>query len=109
MRALARGPAAVIRPIGDSIAPAPAPVCAVPLPESFLPDYDATPSAFPVALRATQPPPDWVEESRPAPVDEAPGASLTSARAPAFQPRLLAFALLLAGLLSLGLWILLAR
>ena len=56
MRALARGPAAVIRPIDDGVAPAPAPRPRSPCPESFLPDYDATPSAFPVALRAPSPP-----------------------------------------------------
>lgn len=55
MRAIARGPAAVIRPVTP--VPPEAETAAIPLVrpaprEAYLPEYDATPSMFPVALRA---------------------------------------------------------
>jgi serine/threonine-protein kinase len=108
MRALARGPAAVIRPIGGGVAPAPAPATAVPLPDSFLPDYDATPSAFPVALRdeppvarATQPPP----EDTPGTLLPAVAPSVTRS----LGPRLASLALIAAGFLYVAFRILIAR
>jgi serine/threonine-protein kinase len=84
VRALALGPAAVIRPIVG------------------LPDYDATPSAFPVALRADP------EEEAPAPPPEAAPAPL--APAPRAQGgRLVAYALVLATLAYAALRLLMMR
>jgi serine/threonine-protein kinase len=124
MRALAKGPVMVIQPLPSDAGkvPTPAPKAVVPAPESFLPEYDATPSAFPVALRAE--PADEAEEAAisapvaratqpPAAKVQAKGREIVPAApstgAPAFQPRLLAFALLLAGVFYVGLRLLLAR
>jgi eukaryotic-like serine/threonine-protein kinase len=71
VRALALGPAAVIEPIGT------------------LPDYDSTPSAFPVALRADP-------EEAPAPIAEAAPAPI--AAPPVFEPRLLVYLVALSAL-----------
>jgi serine/threonine protein kinase len=73
VRALARGPAAVIEPIAG------------------LPDYDATPSAFPVALRADP------EQEAPAPITPATPAPI-EAKPPVFEPRLFVYMLALAAL-----------
>ena len=115
MRALARGPAAVIRPLPRNPQPA-----VIPAADSYLPDYDATPSAFPVALRADTPavPAAAPAPAKPAePVEETPisgsvipkVAALAPAPTSSFQPRLLAYAFLLVGLAYLALRVLLAR
>jgi eukaryotic-like serine/threonine-protein kinase len=115
MRALARGPAAVIEPL-----PRPAnetgttPITASPeLRESFLPEYDDTPSAFPVALRA-EPVGVTAEAAPEAKVEETPfagtvteplaedaplaDAPLVAEAAPRFEQRLLVYVFLLAAL-----------
>jgi hypothetical protein len=112
MRALARGPAAVIRPL-----PRTEPAAAR---DAYLPDYDATPSAFPVALRAEPPTPrprraERRSEETPLAGTVTPRAHLvasTPAPAPAgprFDPRLVVYALVLAGLLLAALRIVLGR
>jgi serine/threonine-protein kinase len=104
MQALARGPAAVIRPVS---------------PVSMLPEYDNTPSAFPVALRADpEEPAEAAQEAPAAPVAtvvdaepkvivtaqrpsymvKAPAAPVAPVRASRFSPRLLAYAVVLAGI-----------
>ncbi len=117
MRALARGPAAVIQPL------TPVQPTVRPAPEPELPEYDATPSAFPVALRAE---PAEASDTAVAPAEqktvepvvrEAPisGTSIkpvTSLAAPVatgFEPRLLGYALLLIGLAYLALRLIVAR
>jgi serine/threonine-protein kinase len=53
MRALSRGPVARIEPIrSEEASPPPSSAVRPVLPESFLPEYELTPSMFPVALRA---------------------------------------------------------
>ena len=79
MRALSRGPAAVIEPLAPS----------------RLPDYDATPSAFPVALRA--------DAEDPGPTEAQPAAGAIAAQGPVpaprgFDPRLLGYAMVLVAL-----------
>ncbi len=129
MRALARGPVAVIRPL-PSAAPteedSPAPPAFRPVAESFLPEYDATPSAFPVALRAESaeevvapvPVPAvaptehrLAEPTRGTTASDTPAVSLTApkAQAPGFDRRLLIYALVLAGLLCAALQLFFAR
>lgn len=125
MRALARGPAAVIKPLWIP----PAKPAVVPAAESYLPEYDATPSAFPVALRAEAP--EEPAPSAPAkpvaakpvaakPVEPAEDAPVPGSAAPrvralakepvsTFQPRLLGYVLLLVGLAYLALRVLFAR
>ncbi len=127
MRALARGPVAVIRPL-----PSPAQTAETPAPkavrskatESYLPDYDATPSAFPVALRAE--PADEPAAPAPAagePAARAPGGDetplsgtlvaprVTTKESPAraFNARLLVYVMLLTGLVYAALRIVLTR
>jgi len=108
MQALARGPAAVIRPVA---------------PVSLLPEYDNTPSTFPVALRSG---PEEAADEAPAAIAEpaveaepkviltaqrpsflvhapaAPVRRATLVRAAGFSPRLLAYAIVLAGLAYLA-------
>ena len=118
MRALARGPAAVIQPLypaaPEEESPAPVAVRA-PAQESYLPEYDNTPSAFPVALRAD--PPHEAEEAHTAAPEPPPaldepagdptpisGSAIAPRRplargdedAPRFEPRVLVYALVLA-------------
>jgi serine/threonine-protein kinase len=98
MRALARGPVAVIRPISfDGGSPAPSAI-EQGAPASFLPEYDATPSAFPVALRA-----------EPAEAPAAAPAPLVKDRTPSFDPRSLAYVVLLLGVAYAVLRLLLQR
>ncbi len=118
MRAINRGPVAVIRPLTP--VPPDAETAAIPLVrpaprESYLPEYDATPSAFPVALRAApaeviKADPERDRAPEPAPreerADQTPLAGTALARAreapgppPArFEPKLLGYALFLAAL-----------
>jgi eukaryotic-like serine/threonine-protein kinase len=126
MRAIARGPAAVIRPLTP--VPPDAESVAIPLVrtearESYLPEYDATPSVFPVALRAPaveeievpppaeegplpEPPARKAREAREDRADATPIAGTvlapqpqpTQAPAASFEPRLLGYGLFLAAL-----------
>jgi serine/threonine-protein kinase len=88
MRALSRGPAAVIQPLAPS----------------RLPDYDATPSAFPVALRAEGEDVPEEVETKPAPpvaLAAAPttspwvGAPTDAAKPAGFDPKLLVYGMVL--------------
>jgi hypothetical protein len=80
MRAIARGPAAVIRPVTP--VPPEAETAAIPLVrpaarESYLPEYEATPSMFPVALRAI--PPEEVDAGTAAEAEDEPEVALREA------------------------------
>jgi serine/threonine-protein kinase len=94
LRALALGPAAVIRPIQPS----------------YLPDYDDTPSMFPVALRARD---DQEEPARAEPEPEAPLAAAPSEAIAeedsGFDSRLLFVALALVGVVYAALWMIAGR
>ncbi len=128
MRALARGPVVVIQPLprvpAAADTPAPQAVRPPPATASYLPDYDATPSAFPVALRAepgAEPADCEVDARGPSPeprADKTPlsgtlvaprATAVPEAPAPTFNARLLVYAMLLAGLAYAALRIILTR
>jgi hypothetical protein len=118
MRALRRGPAAVIRALpsvsSKAKTPAPPAVAIEPGPAGFLPEYDATPSAFPVALRADLPEPEEAgPRAEPAvvtkPEENVPAAPLAVEPPSTLSPRLVAYAVLLLGLVYVTLRFLLAR
>src|SRR5262249_6029495 len=118
MRALSHGPVAVIQPLPrEDASPPPSSAVRPVLPESFLPEYDNTPSTFPVALRGD------VDEPAPAPPRAHPAnhptplAGTVTPLAPRVAPerarqrldaRLLLTALLLCALAYVGLHVALA-
>jgi serine/threonine protein kinase len=105
MRALARGPAAVIRPL-------PCPADAAPSPESPLSDQEATPSAFPVALRAGPAPAAIAHTRGETPIAGtviAPRAAPPVEPAPRFDLRLLIYGLILVAMVGAVLRLLLGH